>query len=154
MKKINEIKIKSWISLIRTQQFLLEQVESDLKRAGLPTLAWYDVLLELTRVPDGRLRLNEIGTRILLEKSNLTRLIDRLEKDGLLEREVCDSDRRGAYAVITTKGRSLQKRMWPIYAIAIENHFASKLTLEEAEMFIGLLQKIDKTVPKERLMNL
>lgn len=151
MKTISETKIEGWVSLIRTQQLLLEQVENDLKLAGLPPLAWYDVLLELTRIPDGRLRLNEIGARILLEKSNLTRLVDRLENDGLLEREVCDSDRRGAYAVITTKGRTLQKRMWPVYAKAIENHFASKLTLQEAEAFLGLMRKLGATTPEGKL---
>ena len=147
MIKLNDTKIESWISLIRTQQFLLEQVENDLKQAGLPPLPWYDVLLELKRAPNGRLRLNEIGARILLEKSNLTRLVDRLENEMLLVRATCDSDRRGAYAVITTKGRALQKRMWPVYATAIENHFASKLTQQEAEILLGLLNKLDTSNP-------
>ena len=133
------LKVDAWIALLRTRQQLLDQVEADLKQAGLPPLSWYDVLLELKRAPDGKLRLNDIAIRMLLEKSNLTRLVDRLEKEQLLRREICDADRRGAFAVITPAGLALQQRMWPIYATAIDKHFASKLDEEEAQQLLLLL---------------
>lgn len=136
---IPSLKVDAWIALLRTRQQLLDQVEADLKQAGLPPLNWYDVLLELKRAPDGRLRLNDIAIRMLLEKSNLTRLIDRLEKEQLLTREICDTDRRGAFAVITPAGLALQQRMWPIYAAAIDRHFASKLNVQETQQLLGLL---------------
>lgn len=136
---IPPLKVDAWIALLRTRQQLLEQVETDLKQAGLPPLSWYDVLLELKRAPDGKLRLNDIATRMLLEKSNLTRLVDRLEKEQLLTREICDADRRGAFAVITPAGLALQQRMWPIYAAAIDQHFASKLDEQEAQQLLALL---------------
>ena len=133
------LKVDAWITLLRTRQQLLDQVEADLKQAGLPPLSWYDVLLELKRAPDGKLRLNDIAIRMLLEKSNLTRLVDRLEKEQLLRREICDADRRGAFAVITPAGLALQQRMWPIYAAAIDRHFASKLDEQEAQQLLVLL---------------
>lgn len=139
-KKLTPIKINAWATLIRAQQHLRDQVEFDLKQAGLPPLSWYDVLLELKRAPEGRLRLNEIGAHILLEKSNVTRLIDRLEKEGLLNREHCKDDKRGAFAVITEQGRALQKRMWPIYAKAIETHFAAKLTINQCNQLLAWMQ--------------
>lgn len=133
------LKVDAWIALLRTRQQLLDQIEADLKQAGLPPLSWYDVLLELKRAPDGKLRLNDIAIRMLLEKSNLTRLVDRLEKEQLLRREICDADRRGAFAVITPAGLALQQRMWPIYAAAIDRHFASKLDEQEAQQLLVLL---------------
>ncbi len=92
---------------MRAQQLLLGHVEAELKRNGLPPLVWYDVLLELQRQPDGRLRLAEIGKQVLLSKYNVTRLVDRLENKGLVEREPCEDDARGAYAAITEDGRAL-----------------------------------------------
>lgn len=153
VKKLTNSKIDGWISLLRTRQYLLDQVEADLKQAGLPPLAWYDVLLELKRAPDGRLRLNEIGARMLLEKSNLSRLVDRLEKEELLAREACDTDKRGAYAAITPAGRALQKRMWPVYAESIETHFASRLTQQDAETLLGLLHKLDKELSEDNAVD-
>lgn len=143
-EKLTENQINSWTTLVRTQQYLLNQVEADLKKAGYPPLAWYDVLLELKSAPDGRLRLNEMGARMLLEKSNLTRLVDRMENDSLLIREACDADKRGAYAVITAEGRALQKRMWVIYARSLRTHFTSKVTLQEADVLLKLLRKLGK----------
>lgn len=142
IEKLTETQIDSWAALVRTQQYLLNQVEADLKKAGRPPLTWYDVLLELKSAPDGRLRLNEMGARMLLEKSNLTRLVVRMENEGLLVREVCDSDKRGAYAVITASGRALQKRMWVTYARSLQTHFTSKVTQEEAEVLLTLLRKL------------
>ena len=73
----------AWVLLVRAQQILLGRVETRLKEAGLPPLSWYDVLLELGRDPESDLRQYEIGERVLLNKHNLSRLIDRLESDGL-----------------------------------------------------------------------
>jgi DNA-binding MarR family transcriptional regulator len=95
------------------------------------------------------LRLNEISARILLEKSNLTRLVDRLERESYVTRKACDADKRGAYAVITPEGRSLQKRMWPVYAESIKTHFASRLTQQEASSLLGLLRKLDPQLPED-----
>jgi len=146
--KLTDTIIDGWASLMRTRQYLLDLVEADLKNAGLPPLGWYDVLLELKRAPQGRLRLNEIGARMLLEKSNLTRLIDRLEGEAYVTRKACDDDKRGAYAVITPAGRALQKRMWPVYAESIETHFASRLSQQEVTSLLGLLRKLDPQLPE------
>lgn len=146
--KLTDTQIDGWASLMRTRQHLLDLVEADLKQAGLPPLDWYDILLELKGAPQGSLRLNEIGARMLLEKSNLTRLVDRLEREAYVVREACYADKRGAYAVITPAGRAMQKRIWPVYAQSIEKHFASRLTQQEAISLLGLLRKLDPQLPE------
>ena len=75
--QLSESHITAWARLVRVSQACLDEVEADLKAAGFPPLVWYDVLLELRRAEDGRLRLNDIGGKILLSKSNATRVVDR-----------------------------------------------------------------------------
>ena len=133
--------VTAWARLLRAQQVLVERVEGDLKRAGLPPLGWYDVLLELSRNDTGRLRQFELGEKVLLSKHNLSRLLDRLETEGLLGRQVCEEDRRGAHVVITRQGRALLKKMWPVYEQAIGKHFGRLLSEEEAVRLGNLLQR-------------
>jgi DNA-binding MarR family transcriptional regulator len=88
-EKLERQAVTAWARLLRAQRQLLEKVEGDLKAKGLPPLAWYDVLFELYQGPDKKLRQFEIGEKMLLSKFNLSRLIDRLEKDRLVRREPC-----------------------------------------------------------------
>src|SRR5438270_9473795 len=118
---------KAWARLIRARETVVSAVERDLKAAGLPPLAWYDVLLELSRPPEGRLRPFEIEKETLLAQYNLSRLLDRLEKEGLIRREPCNEDGRGQWVVITEKGRALQARTWKVYARAVQRHVGDKL---------------------------
>ncbi|XUM47760.1 MarR family winged helix-turn-helix transcriptional regulator [Rhizobium sp. YTU87027] len=134
--------IDAWIGLMRAQQRLLGQIEADLKSAGLPPLGWYDVLWELVRSPQGRLRPFEIEERTLLAQYNLSRLIDRLEKAGLVQRQTFDQDGRGRWVVVTEEGRALQKRMWTVYAKAIENNFGAKLSEADAATLGSLLARV------------
>jgi DNA-binding MarR family transcriptional regulator len=134
--------VRAWARLIRVEQALLQKVEQDLKAADLPPLDWYDVLLELDRAEDGRLRHRDLHPRLLLAKYNLSRLIDRLEDAGLVRREPSADDARGADIAITAKGRELRRRMWPIYAAAIDRHFASRLSERQIEQLSRILQAL------------
>lgn len=142
--KLNDTTIRAWAGLMRAQQRLLERVEAELKQAALPPLGWYDVLLELHRAPGGRLRQFELGERVLLSKYNLSRLLDRLEQEGLVRREACREDRRGAHVVITREGKALVRRMWPVYESAIERYFARHLSAAEAQSLAALMQRLQE----------
>jgi DNA-binding MarR family transcriptional regulator len=133
---------QAWIRLNRVREHVLGAIERDLKAAGCPPLAWYDVLLELTRVPEGRLRPFEIEQKTLLAQYNLSRLIDRLERDGLIAREACKDDARGQWVVITEKGRATQARTWKVYARAIQQHVGDKLDDKAARTLAELLGRL------------
>jgi DNA-binding MarR family transcriptional regulator len=105
-------------------------------------LPWYDVLWELEKAEGGRLRMHELAHAVVLSRSNLTRLIDRLEGAGLTTRERCDDDRRGAYAAITLAGREMRRKMWPLYKAQIEQLFASHLSAKEAETLNVLFSRL------------
>jgi len=86
--------------------------------------------------------MHELAERVVLSRSGLTRLVDRLEVEGLLLRERSGTDRRGAYAVITEQGVAALRRTWPIYARGISEYFAQWLTLEEAQLLEAALRRI------------
>src|SRR5689334_16202596 len=127
MSKPSEPVVRAWTRLIRAGESVRAAIERELKAAGVAPLAWYDVLLELVRSPQGRLRPLEIEQKTLLAQYNLSRLLDRLERQGLVAREPHGDDARGQWIAITAKGRTLQARTWKVYARAIETHVGEKL---------------------------
>jgi DNA-binding MarR family transcriptional regulator len=134
--------VTAWARLVRAEQTVLEKIEAELKAADLPPLSWYDVLLELSRAEDGRLRPLELERRTLLAQYNASRLIDRMEKAALVERLPHPEDGRGQLVAITTEGRALQKRIWRIYGPAIDRHVGAKLSRTEATELARLLKKL------------
>jgi len=139
----------AWRSLIVANARVIEKIERSLAEAGLPPLGWYDVLLELSGAPGGRLRMHELARAVVLSRSGLTRLVDRLEGRGLLRREPDPEDRRGSYAAITEEGRTMLRRMWPVYAAGIAEHFGRHLTDDEARAVASALGRVaDATLPR------
>ncbi|WP_416066676.1 MarR family winged helix-turn-helix transcriptional regulator [Rhizobium sp. ZK1] len=135
---------RAWVLLMRAQQRVLEAIENDLKAADLPPLGWYDVLLELSRAEGGRLRPYEIEQRTLLAQHNLSRLLDRMEKGGLVVRELYAEDGRGRWVVITDDGRAMQARMWKVYAPAIKRHLGDKLDIAQSDQLANLLSALSR----------
>ncbi|MDQ7250872.1 MarR family winged helix-turn-helix transcriptional regulator [Dongia sedimenti] len=138
----SEATVTAWARLVRAGQTVLGRIEAELKAADLPPLSWYDVLLELSRAENGRLRPLELERRTLLAQYNASRLIDRMEKAGLVERLPHPEDGRGQLVAITSDGRAAQKRIWKIYGPAIARHVGEKLRPTEAVELARLLQKL------------
>lgn len=134
--------IQAWIQLHRTHRLLLETVESSLKCNKFPPLDWYDVLLELHRKKTEGLRQFEIGEKILLNKHNLSRLIDRLEKNQLVARHACIEDGRGTQIKITDKGEEMLKQVWPVYSQSMQEGFGAKLESNDLTELTRILSKI------------
>jgi DNA-binding MarR family transcriptional regulator len=139
--------VEAWAGLVRTQRSLLDKVEENLKRAHLPPLDWYHVLHEIDRAPKGMLRQTGVQDCTQLAQYNVCRLVARLEREGLLERRQCQLDGRNNVVIITARGRALRRRMWPVYADAIEQHFGTRLSQAEARALARLLGKVVRTEP-------
>lgn len=135
----------AWRKFLTAHVLLIERIERDLAQADLPPLSWYDVLFALSEAPEQKLRLHELAQSVLLTRSNLTRLVDRLEVAGLIHREKCSSDRRGAFAVMTEEGYKMCDQMWVIYSQGIEKYFACHLDVSEVKFLIKILDKITRT---------
>lgn len=138
MEKCSGKKVEAWAALVRTQRTALAAVERSLKDKGFPSLEWYDVLLELER--GGPLRPRDLQGRLLFAQYNLSRLIDRMESAGLVERSPCPDDARCQWIKLTQAGHSLRKKMWPAYSAAVANMF-DRLSDGEAEQMAELLRR-------------
>lgn len=140
--KWTETEASTWIGLVQAQQSLIDKVEEELKKEGFPSLSWYDVLWELERTEGGILRLNDLGKKVLLDKYNVTRLAQRLEEEGLVERGQCPDDGRGRTASITQKGKKLRKKMWPVYEKVVRENFLCKFNKKELKEFKNFIERI------------
>jgi DNA-binding MarR family transcriptional regulator len=134
--------IKAWGRLIRAERTVVARIEAELKSAGFPSLHWYDVLLEVKRGPGGRLTPREIEEAVLFEQYNLSRLLDRMEAEGLVRRVPYPGDKRRQLVEITQAGRALQRRMWAVYGPAISRYVGCRFTEGEAKELASLLGRL------------
>jgi len=134
--------IRAWTRLLRARQRVLSAVESDLKRAGFPPLAWYDALLELRRAGPAGLRPYQLEAAMLLAQYNLSRLVERLDAAGHLARAPSPADGRGQVLTITPAGLALLAAMWPAYAAAIGRHVGARLGEAKAATLSALLDRL------------
>ncbi len=141
-EKIDEFHLAAWRAFLNAHAAVIDAIERELVEAGHLPLSEYDVLLALLEAPGHRLRMHELAREVVLSRSGLTRLVDRLEAKGLLMRERSGSDRRGAYAVLTDEGLASVRRTWPLYARGIINHFARYLTDEEVRVLTTALGRV------------
>lgn len=135
-------KIAAWRALLEAHARVLDNLADELEvEMGLP-VAFYDVLLQLNEAQDHRLPMRELADRVLLSKSGLTRLVDRMVGEGLVEREPSAADRRVIYAVLTEAGRSRLIGAAPVHLRGIEEHFGRHLNDLEADTLRTLLQRV------------
>ncbi|HEX6473209.1 MAG TPA: MarR family transcriptional regulator [Streptosporangiaceae bacterium] len=133
-----------WRTLLRVQALLSRRLQADLLAEHDLSLGSYDVLVYLAEAPGGRLRMNDLADRVMLSRSGLTRLADRLQRDGLIERESCQSDARGLFAVITPEGRERLRAATPTYQEGVRTHVLSRLDPEELRRFAVILDKLER----------
>jgi DNA-binding MarR family transcriptional regulator len=141
LKRIDKV-LHVWVRLIRAHDKILRKVEATVKAKGLPPIAWYDVLLELSREGGRKLRPVELEKELLVAQYNLSRLLDRMESAGLIERIACPGDGRGQMIQLTAEGRAMQKRVWPAYRDAVEENLAPDLPERDLEQLAKLLGAI------------
>lgn len=120
---IGEEQLRAWRAFLRAHSTMLRRISQDLEAARLPPLAWYDVLAVLRDAPDARLRQVDVADQLLLSTSGLSRLLDRIEEAGLVQRVACPGDRRSLHLQLTDDGRDMLERMWPVYARGIAENF-------------------------------
>lgn len=140
--------LEAWSRLLGAHALALRAMDSRLRSRNLPPLGWYDVLLELERA-GGRLRIGELAEKVVIEPYNMTRLIDRLETEGMIVRERSEADRREVFVVLTERGAEMKRRIWPDYRRAILDLFAAPLSEREAAALRRSLTKVIIHLRKE-----
>lgn len=144
-RRLSDAEVAAWEAFLRAYAVASHALEREAaSRQSLP-LGEHFLLVQIARGPDWGTRPSDLAARSHLTRSGLTRAIDRLVADGLVERRVCPSDGRGQLLVGTAKGRRLLKRAAPSHMRAIATHFADPLSSEELEVLTRALERIAAT---------
>jgi DNA-binding MarR family transcriptional regulator len=137
----NDWRIGVWRSFLHAHAQVINALEKDLEGAGLP-LNWYDVLLQLVEAPGRRLRMAELADRLLISRSGLTRMIDRLESEGFVRRMPSPDDARGTYTVLTREGFDALRMATPVHLAGVRDHWLAHFTDDELRVLGSLLSRI------------
>ena len=134
--------LAAWRGFLRAHAAVTRQLDSELvERHGL-SLSSYEVLLYLSAAPAGSMRMSELADSVLLSRSGLTRLVDRLERDGLVRRESCPSDLRGFNALITDEGRELFATARRTHLAGVHERFLGRFSREELRTLVALWERL------------
>ena len=144
---MDEAELATWRAFLNAHAAVIQRIEQDLKAHGLPPLSWYDVLWPLYRAKGRRLRMNKLAEEVVLSRTGLVRLVDRVEAAGLLRREPVPEDGRGSYAVITNDGAVTLRRMWPIYRRHIQHDFLDPLGAGAGRLRTALERIVERSRP-------
>ncbi len=130
---LDERELGAWRGMLATHSRVIAALDDELEREHGLALGSYEVLLHLAEAPEHSLRMGALADRLLLSRSGLTRLVDRLAARGLVERHSCDSDRRGTYARLTDEGLRLFEEARPTHLRGVREHFLGRLADEDLD---------------------
>lgn len=134
--------LRAWRGLLRAHACLAKRLDAELDRAhGLPMTS-YEVLHHLQGAPGGRMRMCDLAEQAQLSRSGLTRMVDRLEREGLLERCSCDHDARGSYACLTPTGRERVEAARVTHLAVVQEHFFSRFSEAELSVLADMWERI------------
>jgi DNA-binding MarR family transcriptional regulator len=130
---LSPTELAAWKGMLETHSVLVSRLDEELVREhGLP-LTSYEVLMNLLDADQERLRMGELADRLLLSRSGVTRLVDRLERQGLVERERCEDDARGFWAVLTAAGRRKVEGARPTHLAGVRRLYLGRLDNAERD---------------------
>jgi DNA-binding MarR family transcriptional regulator len=141
-KLLSPEELAAWRGLLRVHAHMTKELDAELGAEHRLPLSSYEVLLFLADAPGGRMRMSELADGVLLSRSGLTRLADRMERDGLLRRQRCEEDQRGWFAEITDDGRELFARARRTHLDGVRERFLNNLSRDEQRTLAALWEKV------------
>ena len=142
IRELSTEELGAWRGLLRVHSALVKALDAELLAQHALPLTSYEVLINLQAAPDRRRRMAELADGVLLSRSGMTRLVDRLERDGLLERDACTSDGRGTFAVLTDKADELLSQARRTHLDGVRERFLQHFSDEELEQLAGLWNRV------------
>jgi DNA-binding MarR family transcriptional regulator len=144
-ERIHELspeELGAWRGLLRVHSALVKALDAELLAAHELPLTSYEVLINLQAAPGRRRRMAELADGVLLSRSGMTRLVDRLERDGLLTRDACTDDGRGTYAVLTAKAEALLSEARRTHLDGVRERFVRHFEPDELRTLAGLWDRV------------
>jgi len=139
---LSERELRAWRGMLRVHSRMVKALDGELDATHGLGLTSYEVLMYLADSRDGQMRMHDLAASVLLSRSGLTRLIDRLARDGLIERKACESDARGAFAVLTAAGRERLNVARRTHLDGVRRHFVEHLSDEELDALGHIWEKV------------
>jgi DNA-binding MarR family transcriptional regulator len=139
---LSELELRSWRGLLRTHAMLVKRLDAELEAEHGLALTSYEVLLHLNHSDEGKMRMCDIAESVLLSRSGLTRLVDRLERDGLVERVSCPSDARGAFARLTEAGQARLEAAAVTHLEGVRRHFLGHFADDELDVLAKAWERV------------
>jgi DNA-binding MarR family transcriptional regulator len=140
--RLSTEELAAWRGFLRVHAALRKELDAELVAAHDLPLSSYEVLLFLDDAPGGRMRMSELASSVLLSRSGLTRLVDRLERAGIVQREDCDTDARGMHAVITKRGRRALGAARTTHLAGVRERFLDVLDDDERRVLAELWERM------------
>jgi DNA-binding MarR family transcriptional regulator len=134
--------LRAWRGLLRAHACLAKRLDAELEQAHRLPMTSYEVLQHLQEAPGGRMRMCDLAEQAQLSRSGLTRLVDRLEREELLERCSCDHDARGSYACLTEAGRERMEEARVTHLAVVREHFFSRFSESELSVLADMWERI------------
>jgi DNA-binding MarR family transcriptional regulator len=134
--------LAAWRGLLRVHSALVKALDAELLAAHALPLTSYEVLINLQAAPGRRRRMAELADGVLLSRSGMTRLVDRLEREGLIERDPCTDDGRGTFAVLTDKGEALLDEARPTHLDGVRERFLRHFEADELTAVAGYWERV------------
>jgi DNA-binding MarR family transcriptional regulator len=139
-----------WRAYLETQRDLLMTLSRQLTRDSGLSGADYELLVPISEAPDGLIRARDLALAVNWERSRLSHQITRMEKRGLVAREECPEDARGAMVRLTEQGRAAMRAAAPGHVAAVRQYFLDALTPQEIEVLDGALRRVAAGLPKDQ----
>jgi DNA-binding MarR family transcriptional regulator len=142
LRPLDETELRAWRGLLRAHATLVKRLDAELEAAHALPLTSYEVLLHLSKSEGCKMRMCDVAESVLLSRSGLTRLVDRLERDGLVERVSCPDDARGAFARLTDAGREKLAAASTTHLDGIRRHFLSHFEPSELATLADAYERV------------
>jgi DNA-binding MarR family transcriptional regulator len=138
----------AWSGFIRAHSSIVRELDAELRAAhGLP-LSSFDVLVQLSLASNGRMQMHELAEAVHISRSGLTRLVDRLERQGLIERHRGERDPRRVFACITRPGHERLAETTPTHLAGVRRRFLERLSLNQVEQLAVVWDQLLGSVPE------
>jgi DNA-binding MarR family transcriptional regulator len=141
----------AWHAFIRAHARVVRLLEAELEAEHGLSLPAYEVLAHLTEAPDRRLRMSDLAAMSILTPSGLTRVVDKLVREGFVERQRCQTDARVVYAVVTPAGIARIEQAYPTHLRGVRQHLVDRLGAEQLAAIRDALEPLTADCPATSL---
>ena len=139
---IDDPRLRAWIAFLRAHAVVIRRLEAELHAERDLGIAEYDALAQLSLADERRLRMSELAERVVLSRSGVSRLVDRLEAAGLVARAACRDDARVSWATLTDAGLARLREASPVHLRGVETHFLARIPDDDRDALVRALEKV------------